>query len=391
MGMTNTTSQRGRWWQVLCLLLLAPICAEYLWAYDDSTGRPDQLIGNLIIFVPLYGCAALLIREVARRAQLGWIGILLLAAAFGVIEAGLVDQSLFSPNYRGLEGWEETYGATLITPLGVSAANLIGFVGGHVIMSIAAPIALVEAFRPAAANTPWLRMPGLVITAVLYVAASIFVLVHHLQTETWHASAGQLVGAAIVTVALIMAAVLVGRRPRASRPVPGPGLTLTGSVAVVLALAYAVTPQTWTGVVISVAIVILAGVLLTRSSRSQGWSPTHAAVVAAAPLLVTAVLAFTYDPMLGDVGAQAKYAHNVVMLTIVLDAVGVVILRRRSAALSQSAAHHAPRATGSREKPRMLEPGRRRALPASRSRGKRSASVRKMISPSRRASGAPRQ
>ena len=40
---------------------------------------------------------ALLIREVARRRGLGWPGILLLAAAFGVVQAGLVDQSMFSP------------------------------------------------------------------------------------------------------------------------------------------------------------------------------------------------------------------------------------------------------------------------------------------------------
>ena len=108
MGMNNTP-RRHAWWLVLSLLVLAPICAEYLSAYDDSTGHPATLLGNLLIFIPLYGCSALLIREVARRARLGWIGILLLAAAFGFIEAGLIDQSLFSPDYRGLEGWEATY------------------------------------------------------------------------------------------------------------------------------------------------------------------------------------------------------------------------------------------------------------------------------------------
>ena len=65
-----------------------PVCAEYLWGYDDSTGHPGTLIGNLIVFSPLYGAPALLIREAARRRGLGWPGILLLAAAFGVVEAG---------------------------------------------------------------------------------------------------------------------------------------------------------------------------------------------------------------------------------------------------------------------------------------------------------------
>jgi hypothetical protein len=63
----NQSPHRRSWWLVLALLVLAPICAEYLSAYDDSTGHPATLLGNLVIFIPLYGCSALLIREVARR------------------------------------------------------------------------------------------------------------------------------------------------------------------------------------------------------------------------------------------------------------------------------------------------------------------------------------
>lgn len=214
--------------------MLSPICAEYLSAYDNSTGHLDQLVGNLVIFVPLYGCAALLIREVARRARLGWIGILLLAAAFGLVEAGLVDQSLFSPDYRGMEGWEAMFQGTLIAPFGLSVVNLYGFVGGHVMLAICGPIALVEAWRPAHATEPWLRLPGLVITAVVYVLGSAFVLQYHLRTEVWHASVGQLVGTAVVVLGLIVAAVLLGRRSRPTRGSGGPGLRLTAVVALVL-------------------------------------------------------------------------------------------------------------------------------------------------------------
>ena len=113
--------------------------------YADSTGRPLQLLGNLVVFVPLYGCPALLIRELARRARLGWVGIVPLGAAFGLVQAGVVDQSLFSTDYRQIAGWDVSYRATLIAPLGVSAANFLNFVGGHLVFSICAPIALVEA------------------------------------------------------------------------------------------------------------------------------------------------------------------------------------------------------------------------------------------------------
>lgn len=324
----RSPSRLRSWWLVLALLVLSPICAEYLSAYDDSTGHPLTLLGNLVIFIPLYGCAALLIREVARRARLGWTGILLLAAAFGLVEAGLVDQSLFSPDYRGLDGWQETYAATLIPPLGLSVTNLLSFVGGHVMLSIAGPIALVEAWRPARATEPWLRVPGLVITALAYAVGSGFVLFWHLQTEEWHASAGQLIGTGVVVAGLVVAAWVAGRRTRTSPTSTGPGLGRTGVIALALATAYNLLPQTWLGVAGSVALLALAGVLLSRAAVTHRWSPTHGAIVGAAPLLLTAVLAFTYDPMIGAVSTQAKYGHNAAMVVIVLLALAVALLRR---------------------------------------------------------------
>ena len=327
MGMTKSSRIRT-WWLALSLLVLAPICAEYLSAYDDSTGHPATLLGNLIIFIPLYGCSALLIREVARRARLGWTGILLLATAFGLVEAGLIDQSLYSPDYRGLEGWAATYAATLIAPWGMSAVHLLGFVGGHVMLSICGPIALVEAWRPNRSTEPWLRLPGLVITALAYAVGSAFVLVWHLQTEEWHAGPGQLTGTGLVVVALVGAAVLVGRRSRCKRDASGPGLGLTAAIALVLGGAFHSMPQTWPGFAGSVVLLVIAGVLLDRAAGTRRWTATHVAIVGATPLFLTAALAFTYDPMIGEVTAQAKYAHNAVMVAIVVLALMVAVLRR---------------------------------------------------------------
>lgn len=69
---------------------------------------------------------------------------------------------------------------------------------------------------------------------------------------------------------------------------------------------------------------------IVHLSRSTGWGAGHVAAVAAAPLLVRAVLAFTYDPLVGEVSASAKYGHNVVMLLIVLLAVALTSSRWRS-------------------------------------------------------------
>jgi hypothetical protein len=88
------------------------------------------LLGYLGIFVPLYGTVAVLIREITRRTGRGWPTILLLGAAFGLVQAGLIDQSLFNPGYLDnddptwAQAWREERQATLIPGLGISASHL---------------------------------------------------------------------------------------------------------------------------------------------------------------------------------------------------------------------------------------------------------------------------
>jgi len=143
----------------LGLFLLAPITAEYLAAYDDSTGNLGELIGGLFLFAPLYGGAALLIREMTRRTGRGWPTIFLLGLAFGVAQAGLIDHSLFNPAYRDVAGWDEMFQATYVPGVGISL-NPLTFATGHMIFSVAAPIALVEALVPGRARSPWLGRAG---------------------------------------------------------------------------------------------------------------------------------------------------------------------------------------------------------------------------------------
>ena len=118
---------------VVGLLVLSPIAAEYLSGYQVF--NPLVLLGYLGIFIPLYGTVAVLIREITRRTRRGWPTILLLGAAFGLIQAGLIDQSLFNPGYLDnddptcAQAWREEREATLIPGLGISASHL-GFVAG---------------------------------------------------------------------------------------------------------------------------------------------------------------------------------------------------------------------------------------------------------------------
>ena len=71
--------------------------------------------------------------------------------------------------------------------------------------------------------------------------------------------------------------------------------------------AYNVMPQTWPGFAGSVVVLAVAGILVARASRTRRWSPTHVAIVGATPLFLTAALAFTYDPLIGEVTARVRH------------------------------------------------------------------------------------
>lgn len=302
--------------QVATLLILAPIGAEYLAAYDSSTGDPAALLAGLLIFVPLYGAPALIIREVARRAELGWTAMILMATAFGLLQAGVVDQSLFSEDYRGIESWTETLRASYIEPLGISLYNAFNFIGGHVIYSICAPIAIAEAFRPRAARQPWLGTVGLSIVSVLYVLASLLILTDHLQNETSHASIPQVTVSLLIVTLLIAAAFWLGNRGRPPARA-APTIWRTFVVSMVLIVAYSVGSENWSGALLAAGSLFVAAVLLWRASRAASWSLGHVVAIATAALLTRGSLAFFYFPVIGEVSAVRKYGHNVVLLVIV--------------------------------------------------------------------------
>jgi hypothetical protein len=309
------------------LLDLSPVCAEYVSAYDRTTGDPAALLGGLLFLVPLYGCAALLIRETARRARLGWPGIGLLAGGFGLTEAGLVDQSLFISSYRDISSWDDTGTPTLVGPLGVGGYDLIIFLYGHVVC-IAAPIAVVEAFRPARRDQPWVGAPSLMGAGVLYLAVSALILVDHLQHESTHASAGQLVSSVLAVIALLAVAFTVGRRPgrpRTQAGVPRPSVVFGATFIAGSGVMF--LPPTWIGVAVMVTVILGGIMAIARSARSSRWGPAHDLAVAAAALLANALLAFFTTPLLGDVPTGAKYGHYAAFLIIL---VVVVALAARS-------------------------------------------------------------
>ena len=307
---------RTAWLPATGLFLLAPVCAEYLWGYDDSTGHWGVLIGNLIVFSPLYGAPALLIREAARRLGLGWPGILLMAAAFGVIQAGIVDQSMWSTGYRDIPYWQDMSVPTYIEPIGLSIYLAVSFVCGHVILSIGSPIAIVESLTPRRREGPWLSRLMIVVVAVLYAGASALVLGDAVSTGEASATPWQLVGCAVVAVGLIAAAVLVGRRPISVVPARAWRPWQVGLGAFVGMFGFVAIPPTRIGTALVVLLGLVAVRLVWWQSRRADWEQAHVLALAGGALVAAGCFAFGTTPI-GDVSDQQKYAHNVVLLLLV--------------------------------------------------------------------------
>lgn len=293
--------------------MLSPICAEYLSAYDDTTGRPLTLLFGLLFFVPLYGAPALVVREVARRRDLGWPGIVLLALAAGVLQAGLVDQSLFTVDYRDIDVVADSATVTMIPVLGFGALNAVEYVTGHAIFSFGAPIALAEGVGGTRGG--WVGRWGLMIAVLAWGVVAALICADTMRTEDG-ASPAQAVGAAVVVVALVAAALRCRPpRPREGR-VPAPWLTLLA--AAVIASGLGLYPVSWWGLLMLVTVVALLVTFLWVFGSRAAWTPVHTVAAALGVLVSRGLLAFLGEPLVGETTPLQKYGHNVAMLAIVL-------------------------------------------------------------------------
>ena len=90
------------------------------------------------------------------------------------------------------------------------------------------------------------------------------------------------------------------------------------AVSLALSVLTGFAEETWTGVAMTAGAYLVAALLVAFWSRRTGWGVRQIAVLAAAPLVVRAVLAFGYDPLIGQVSEAGKYGHNAVMLAVVL-------------------------------------------------------------------------
>jgi hypothetical protein len=208
------------WRPALTLALLAPLIGEVLFGAVPLSLLPFGLFG----LIGLYGGGALVVRELVCRRRLSAVWIVLLGAAYAIVEEGLITQSLFDQHYRGLS-FLGFYGHWA----GVNWVWAAFIVPYHAIFSITIPILLAGLLAPGREDEPWLDWRG--VTAAVAAFAINAALLAVFQTGLFTTRAPATSGAANLVAAFLVTAIVTAafiaapassRDPVLSRPSASP-------------------------------------------------------------------------------------------------------------------------------------------------------------------------
>jgi hypothetical protein len=284
------TPRRRRRRLIWALVATAPLVAEFA-----SGNLPVSYLWLLVIYAPLYGGAAVVIREVGRRSARPWPVIFTLGLAYGVVEESFISFSLFNRDYAGLRlldfGW--------IPALGIGSWWTTFVVLLHAVWSICVPIALVEALAGDLADRPWLTPRGLVWALLAVGSGAAATAAVTLSEDDFVPSPAHLAGAAVALTALVALAGLLARTPprRPSRGTAGvaPSPQRVAAAAAGAALLFvAGAAQVGSALAVVAAYLVLAawGVTAVRRwSARPGWSAHHRLALAAGALVPHLVFA----------------------------------------------------------------------------------------------------
>ncbi len=289
----------------LVLFVLSPLIAEVLFG-----ATPLSNLNSLLVTAPLYGGGAVLIRELARRAQRreplgrgpGWGRIALLGAAYAIVEEGLALQSMFNP---------KLFNAALIggRAAGVNWLWSEWAIGYHIVWSIAIPVLLAEVLFPERRGEPWLAWGGVVLAAILYLfgAVGLGLITWRFVTPDFRTPMPLLAGAVVVICVLVALALnwttpIRSVPPTSNRAAPSPwviglvGLLAAAAWFVLLDLPHALRNGFWVLIpmLLDLLMVTVVVALLRQWSAGWGWGDVHRLALVWGALPITMAWGFFF-------------------------------------------------------------------------------------------------
>lgn len=307
-----------------CLFLLAPLIGEVLLGNLPLTS--SDTLAALPVLALLYGAGAIVIREVTVRTGRAWPTMLILAIAYGVLEEGLVTQSLFNPSFNGLALNEYGQFAGLGVPWALFVLTI------HSVWSIVVPTVLVESLFPARMGKPWLGIPGLVVAIALYLLGAAALTFGTIYKEGFVAEPTQLLGAAAVAIVLIVVSFIfrpTQQRTRTRAGTTWPPVALGASVFVAGSLFFAlyhlgVTLRLLPPTIEILGTIVLIGAviaIITFNAARPGWGPKHRLALATG-----AVLVYCWAGVLVQTSQYGFHLTTAGIQAILIAAAGVLVI-----------------------------------------------------------------
>ncbi|MEV0235666.1 hypothetical protein [Nonomuraea sp. NPDC050786] len=291
-----SSKARGRW-AALLLAVVTPVVAEF------TLGNPPlRQAYLLLLWVPIYGAGAVLVRELVRRSGRGWGAILLLGVAYGIVEEGLALQALTSPTLYGVAGWAPRV-------LGLNSAYTELNLPYHAVFSVALPILLLDLVFPGLRRQPYLGRAGLVAAGVVFVLGAVLLrlTVTAVIDPGYQAPPAVVIGCLLAVALLAVIALRLNPRRPGPPPVavgPPPRPVLVGGFGGVVVFGYlallfpfggaehpAFTRGGWVPVpmVAAAVLAVAAGWLLGRWTRGRAWGDRHSLALASGALVAHTV------------------------------------------------------------------------------------------------------
>lgn len=323
----------------ITLFLTAPLVAEYLLG-----DLPLKMLGALVVMAPMYGGGALLIREVVRRSGRSWSSILVLGAAYAVLEEAFTTQSLFNPDYLHLHGHFLTH--AWIPFLHMGAWWTLFMLNLHTFWSIGGSIALVEGLFPAHADRPWLGRMGDSIVGGIFLIGCVISTLITLKMDRWVAPAWQFVAAGLVILLLVVLAFRVRPVQPANDPSFVPSPWFTGILTFTLGFLILILPPTWNWGAVAAMLVLdvafLAGVFVL--SHRAGWNRLHILSLAAGGAIAYGVHAFIGHPVVPGSMLAARISNGI-FLAAAVEVILIGVRRTGRFLNSRHIAQHTERTT----------------------------------------------
>ncbi len=257
MGHRMYVAIKQHWKPILLLMVLSPLLAEVM-----SGGTPVLVFFLPWIFVSyvivLYGFQVLVIREVARRKELGLLGLWCLGLIYAFYNEGLHAKTFFSSFHSPIDIYS-TYG--LVENIRIPWMLVISF--WHGLYAVVYPILFVEYLLPEEANEGWLPLGATWALAILSIALAVlaFFFLRPAENATLH-----LVHFAFIIATALVLWLVAGKLPGSPRITANTGgggfswkLFSGGAILYMLVL---LVPQLWAELQITWLLFVLYFALL---------------------------------------------------------------------------------------------------------------------------------